>query len=79
MPKINKDDGELWGLEEPPISDPKNATKIDKEVMTKLIALKLGELYAKGLFSNYPDNFNKLLPQIAEDLEKNQKLWLKEE
>ena len=53
--------------------------KIDKEVMTQLIALKLGYLYAKGLFSNYPDNFNKLLPQIAEELEKNQKLWLKEE
>jgi hypothetical protein len=53
--------------------------KIDKEAMTQIIALKLGYLYAKGLFMNYPDNFNKLLPQLAEELDKNKDLWLKEE
>ena len=53
--------------------------KIDKKALTNLIALKLGWLWAKGLFKNYPKNFNEMLPQLADYLEEEQKLWLKEE
>lgn len=53
--------------------------KIDKQALTNLIAIELGWLLAQGLFSNYPDNFNAMLPQMADYLEENKKQWLKEE
>ena len=44
--------------------------KTDVDVVSTLSFL-LGKYQGLGLFQNYPDNFNLLIPQLADELVKN--------
>ena len=38
------------------------------ENLTRLLSFKLGIYLGKGLFQNYPENYNKMIPELAKEL-----------
>lgn len=48
---------------------PKTAEQINTlEEFTAYLSFQLGRYYSMGLFEKYPNNFNKLMPQIAKEI-----------
>lgn len=42
--------------------------KVNINHFTQLLSFELGQFMAQGLLENYPDNFNKLIPEMAKSI-----------
>ena len=50
------------------MSDIEKLREKELQNFTSLLSLKLGIYMGQGLFKNYPDNFNQMIPQLAKEL-----------